>query len=214
MLPFGTGYKNTIPKRYLQNSINIQVQQLITDTINTIENNIISSPSAVKKIPAQVSHINRSLNDSIRGIANLQNNSLNNETIWILEDIYKIEILTSETPSFNTSFYILKTNASSFHLHDIYDSKLRVTTYNLIYNNTAFINETSAVNLRDGPAMNLPTNITLFENSSISIWFDPAKLENHLISSIFGSQDLKYLETCRFFVDRLEKTAYLTRYPK
>ena len=160
----------------LQYFINRQVQQSTTDIINTIRNNTNSSSYTAEKIPTQVSPVIRSLNDSIKGdIASLQYDSLNNETIWILGGIYKIKNLTSETLSFNASFYIVKTNGSSFHSHNVYDSKLRLTADNLIGNNSIFINGTSAVTLRYDPVMNLPTSITLFGNSSISIWFEPAK---------------------------------------
>ncbi|HEU5120241.1 MAG TPA: hypothetical protein VFT71_04570 [Candidatus Nitrosocosmicus sp.] len=49
---------------------------------------------------------------------------------------------------------MVKTNGSSFHSHNVYDSKLRITADNLIGNNSIFINGPSAVTLRYGPVMN------------------------------------------------------------
>ncbi|HEU5120240.1 MAG TPA: hypothetical protein VFT71_04565 [Candidatus Nitrosocosmicus sp.] len=60
----------------LQNSMNRQIQQSITDIISTIRNNTNSSSSTAEKIPTQVSPVIRSLNDRIKGgIASLQNDS-------------------------------------------------------------------------------------------------------------------------------------------
>ncbi len=180
----------------LQDSINRQVQQSITDTISGIDNSTNTSSSGPEETLSQAVPINSSINNTIRGgIVSLQNDPTNNETLWILGGIYKIENLTAESPSFNASFYMVKTNGSSSHSHDVYDSKLRIVTNNTIGNNSTFLNGTSTVTMRDGPVMNVPTNITLFADNAISVWFDATKLNMHFGNSpIYGTQELKCVE--------------------
>lgn len=180
----------------LQDSINRQVQQTITDTISGIDNGTNSSSSSPEETRIQALPVNSSINNTVRGgIASLQNDPTNNETTWILGGIYKIENLTAESPSFNASFYMVKTNGSSSHSHDVYDSKLRVVLNNTMGNNSTFLKGTSTVTMRDGPVTNVPTNITLFADNAISVWFDTTKINMHFGNTpIFGTQVLKCIE--------------------
>jgi len=186
----------------LQDSINREVQQSITDTISSIDNSTNSSSSGPEQMQRQDIPVNSSANDIVRGgITSLQNDPMNNGTIWILGGVYEIENLTSESPTFNASFYMVKTNGSSSHSHDIYDSKLRAITDNLMGNNSTFLNGTSTVTMREGPVANVPINITLLGDSAASIWLDAGKLNKHFgTSPIFGTQELKcdeVIDLCR-----------------
>jgi hypothetical protein len=180
----------------LQNSINRQVQQSITDTISSIDDSSNSSSSDAKQIKSQGIPVNSSVNDIIRGgITSLQTDPMNNETVWILGGVYEIENLTSGSPTFNASFYMVKTNGSSSHSHDIYNSKLRIVTDSPMGNNSTFLNGTSTVTMREGPVTNVPINITLLGDNALNVWLDAGKLKKHFgTTPIFGTQELKCIE--------------------
>ena len=180
----------------LQDSINRQVQQSITDTISRIDNNTNSSSSDSTQIQSQGISVNNPVNGIIRGgITSLQTDPMSNETIWILGGVYEIENLTSGFPTFNASFYMVKTNGSSSHSHDIYDSKLRIITGSPMGNNSTLLMGTSTVTMREGPVTNVPINITLLGDNALSVWLDTGKLNKHFgTSHIFGTQELKCIE--------------------
>ena len=111
----------------LQSTINNQVQQSITDTINNIND---SNDSTVDTIASNQTQNTGSSIDLIKGgITSLQNDPSDNTTTWILGGVYRMENLSSEAPTFNASFYMVKTDGNSSHSHDIYDLVLN-TPYN------------------------------------------------------------------------------------
>jgi hypothetical protein len=66
----------------LQDSINREVQQSITDTISSIDNSTNSSSSGPEQMQRQDIPVNSSANDIVRGgITSLQNDPMNNGTI-------------------------------------------------------------------------------------------------------------------------------------
>ena len=68
----------------LQDSINREVQQSITDTISSIDNSTNSSSSGPEQMQRQDIPVNSSANDIVRGgITSLQNGPVINGTIWI-----------------------------------------------------------------------------------------------------------------------------------
>ena len=74
----------------LQDSINRQVQQSITDTISRIDNNTNSSSSDATQIQSQGISVNNLVNDTIRGgITSLQTDPMSNETIWIFRNSWR-----------------------------------------------------------------------------------------------------------------------------
>lgn len=61
---------------------------------------------------------NRSQDILKGGITSIQNDVTDNNT-WIIGGVDRIENLNSASPMFNTSFYILKTDGTGSHSHDI-----------------------------------------------------------------------------------------------
>ncbi len=179
----------------LQSAINSQVQQSITDTINNIND---SNDSTINTIASnQTQNSTGSSIDVIKGgITSLQNDPSDNTTTWILGGVYRMENLSSEAPTFNASFYMVKTDGNSSHSHDIYDLSLNTPIINNTLSNSTHVNGTTTVTMKDGPVTTVPTNITILGDSAISIWLDPSKVNNHFGDSpIYGTQDLKCVDT-------------------
>jgi hypothetical protein len=179
----------------LQSAINSQVQQSITDTINNIND---SNDSTINTITSnQTQNSTSSSIDVIKGgITSLQNDPSDNTITWILGGVYRMENLSSEAPTFNASFYMVKTDGNSSHSHDIYDLSLNTPIINNTLSNSTHINGTTTVTMKDGPITNVPTNITILSDSAISIWLDPSKVNNHFGDSpIYGTQELKCVDT-------------------
>jgi len=186
----------------LQSEINSQVQTSITDTINSINNGSTSSSNKTTdnsnstKDNISFSNANNSSNTVIRGgITSLQIDSENSTLTWILGGVYNIYNLTSQSPQFNASFFMTKTDGNSSHSHDIYDSKLKKLSDSRSNINSTMLTGTTTVTMREGPDVDVPTNITLFGDTVVKIWLDPNVVNNHFGNSpIYGTQDLKCLE--------------------
>ena len=130
------------------------------------------------------------------GITSLQNDPSDNTTTWILGGVYRMENLSSAAPTFNASFYMVKTDGNSSHSHDIYDLVLNTPIIDNTMSNSTQLIGTTTVNMKDGPITNVPTNITILGDSAISIWLDPSKVNNHFGNSpIYGTQELKCVDT-------------------
>lgn len=179
----------------LQSTINSQVQQSITDTINKINDGNNSSVHTVASNQTQNS-TSSSIDVIKGGITSLQNDPSDNTTTWILGGVYRMENLSSEAPTFNASFYMVKTDGNSSHSHDIYDLFLNNPIIDNTISNSTHVNGTTTVTMKDGPIINVPTNITILGDSAISIWLDPSKVNNHFGDSpIYGIQELKCVDT-------------------
>jgi len=88
--------------------------------------------------------------------------------------------------TFNSKFNMVMTNGSAMHDHEIYDFKL---TSKSIPNNTISVsNGTATITMRQGPVPDVPVSIKAMNNNVLSIWVDPAKVENHFGNTpIFGT---------------------------
>jgi len=113
------------------------------------------------------------------GITSLQNDPFDNTATWILGGVYRMENLSSDSPTFNASFYMVKTDGNSSHSHDIYDLFLNTPIIRITTSNSTPINGTTTVTMKYESITNVPTNITLLGNNAISIWIDPSKVNNH-----------------------------------
>ncbi len=174
----------------LQSSINSQVQQSITDTVNNINKSNNSSLDTITSNQTQ-NTTGTSIGVIKGGITSLQNDPLDNTSAWILGGVYRMENISSEAPTFNASFYMVKTDGNSSHSHEIYDLFLNAPLTNNTIGNSKHVNGTTTVTMRDGPISNVPTNITILGDSAISIWLDPSKVDNHFGDSpIYGTQEL------------------------
>jgi hypothetical protein len=153
---------------------------------------------ATASIYAQIS-TNEPSSSSLKGsLTSLQNDPTDNSTQWIVSGVFKMDNInntaTSAAPTtLNASFYMMKTDGTSPHKHQIYDFKL--IGQPSINSNSTVYNGTSTVTMKDGPVQDVPTRIALLDGNAISIWADPSKVNNHFGNTqIFGTQHLICVE--------------------
>ena len=134
--------------------------------------------------------------DTIKGsITSNTNNGNTTDPAWILGGVYKFSNLNSTSPTFNSTFYMIKIDGTANHTHSIYDFKLagQPTVDNA--NNSTLYNGTSTVTMREGPVNDVPTQINVLGDHEISIKMDGSVIDNHFGSQpIFGTQHLICVE--------------------
>jgi hypothetical protein len=127
-------------------------------------------------------------------ITSIQDDNPDDNTEWIVGGVYRMENLNSTSPTFNASFYMIKTDGNASHTHDVYDFVLAGEPVS--NGNYTIFDGTSTVTLREGPITEVPTTITLLGDTGVSILFDPAKTNNHFGNSpIYGTQNLVCVES-------------------
>src|ERR671910_1489875 len=88
--------------------------------------------------------------------------------------------------TFNSKFNMVMTNGSAMHDHEIYNFKL--ASMSNPNNTTSVFNGTATITMRQGPVENVPVSIKRIDNNVISIWADPAMINNHFGNTpIFGT---------------------------
>ncbi|HEY1249387.1 MAG TPA: hypothetical protein VGE97_10400 [Nitrososphaera sp.] len=108
-----------------------------------------------------------------------------------------MENLSSPSPTFNASFYMIKTDGNASHKHEVYDFVL--TGAPISNGNNTMLNGTATVRMMEGPISDVPTTITIMDDSAVSILFDPSKTNNHFGNTpIYGSQHLNCVESPQF----------------
>jgi hypothetical protein len=130
-------------------------------------------------------------------IASLQNDK-NGNPAWIVSGFYKGSVSvhnetehgvsTSSLPNatLDAKFSMVMTNGSAMHEHRIYDFKL--ANMSAPNNSTTVYNGTVTITMRQGPVPNVPISIKAMDNNAISVWIDPAKIQNHFGNTpIFGT---------------------------
>lgn len=112
--------------------------------------------------------------------------SINND--WILAGNYmgygNPDNLTDS--GFHATFNMVMKNGSAPHMHQITNATLSDVT---MKGNDTLMQGTVTVTMKDGPVSDVPTNWTIYNNNSIAISMDPAKVNNH-----FGSTPIYGLE--------------------
>jgi hypothetical protein len=124
----------------------------------------------------------------VGGITSIQND-ITGKTNWIVGGAYKMSNINTANPIFNAAFYMIKTDGTAPHKHTISDFKMSGTP--IVANNSTTFNGTSTVTMKEGPVKDVPTSIKFTDESSVSIWLDPTKTNNHFGSTlIYGTQHL------------------------
>ena len=132
--------------------------------------------------------------DIIKGSVSSLTNEPNSATQWITTGVYKMENVKT-SPTFNSTFYMIKTDGTAEHKHSLYNFKLNADPIVNTNNNATILNGTSTVTMKEGPINDVPTQITLLGNSAISILVEPTKVNNHFgIGPIYGNQHLICVE--------------------
>ena len=132
--------------------------------------------------------------DTIRGsITGITDNGTSTDPAWILGGVFKFSNVnsTSASPTFNSTFHMVKVDGSANHAHSIYDFKLagQPTMDNTV--NSTLYNGISTVTMREGPVNDVPTQISLLGDHAISIKMDGSVIDDHFGSQpIYGTQHL------------------------
>jgi hypothetical protein len=130
-------------------------------------------------------------------ITSIQDDNPDDNTEWIVGGVYRMENLNSTSPTFNASFYMIKTDGNASHTHDVYDFVLAGEPVS--NGNYTIFDGTSTVTMREGPITEVTTTITLLGDTGVSILFDPAKTNNHFGNSpIYGTQNLVCVESPQY----------------
>ena len=123
------------------------------------------------------------------------NNGTSTDPAWTLGGVYKFSNINSSSPIFNSTFYMTKLNGTAEHKHSIYDFVMIGNPTKDSLTNSTIYNGTSTVTMKDGPVTNVSTQITIFDNSAITISLDPKASNNHFgTKPIFGTQHLICVE--------------------
>jgi hypothetical protein len=90
------------------------------------------------------------------------------------------------TARFNAMFNMVMTNGSAMHKHKIYNFELmNMSNPN---NTTSVFNGTATITMKEGPVDNVPLSVKRIDDNVISIWADPAKVNNHFGNTpIYGT---------------------------
>ena len=118
----------------------------------------------------------------------------NNGTIdWVLSGVWRASLpnatdasSNTNSSSFNAAIEMIRPDGTGKHTHTVTDFTLLNSTQS--DTNSTFYNGTSTVSLAKGPALDIPTSVTLSNKSIISIWLDPESVDHHFGDShtIFG----------------------------
>ena len=144
---------------------------------------------------------NQPESSSLKGaLTSIQSDPVDNNTSWIVSGVFRMDNMSETTagggssPTFNSSFYMVKTDGTALHTHDVYD--LQLTGQPSMSGNSTIFNGTATVTMREGPVEDVPISINLMDDSAVSIWFDPTQVQNHFGDSpIYGTQHLICVES-------------------
>jgi hypothetical protein len=110
---------------------------------------------------------------SVKGAITSIQDDMTDKTNWIVGGAYKMININTADPTFNSTFYMIKTDGTAPHKHTI--SNFKMSGKPLVANNSTTFNGTSTVTMKDGPVKDVPTSIRFEDESSVSIWLDPIK---------------------------------------
>jgi len=101
--------------------------------------------------------------------------------------------MSSNSPTLNAAFYMIKKDGTAPHTHTISDFK--IIGKPITSGNSTIVNGTSTVAMKDGPVKQVPTSIKIMDDSAVSIWLDPSKTKGHFGNTvIYGTQHLICVE--------------------
>ena len=147
---------------------------------------------------ATISHAQKlttnSSKNTIKGaLTSIQNDASTLKPTWIVSGVFRMDKMNTASPVFNATFYMIKTDGTGPHKHTISDFKLNGIPK--ISSNSTTFNGTSTVTMKNGAVRDVPTSISLMDGSTIRIWLDPSKTNNHFgNTAIYGTQHLICVE--------------------
>lgn len=132
--------------------------------------------------------------------------SINND--WILKGNYmgygNSDNLTNS--GFHATFNMVMKNGSSPQMHQITNATLSDATMN---GNETLIQGTVIVTMRDGQVSDVPSTWTIYNNNSIAISMDAAKVNNHFDSTPIYGLELNPEKEMKTMNAMLEDTRFM-----
>jgi hypothetical protein len=125
-------------------------------------------------------------------VSSIQTDQASSSPTWVLSGHWATNIVNKTKEDFNQTspakfdalFSMVMLNGSARHTHSISNFSLTDVKDE---NKTVSYSGLSTVTLKAGPAKDVPTEIKIFNNNVISIWFDPVKVNHHFGESpIYG----------------------------
>ena len=169
-------------------SVNVAMAGLITIVVLNAAPMIAYAQNSTSSSSSSSSSPILSKSTIMGAITSIQND-VTGKTNWIVGGAYKMSNINTANPIFDATFYMIKTDGTASHKHTISDFKMSGTP--IVANNSTMFNGTSTVTMKEGPVKDVPTSIKFSDESSVSIWLDPTKTNNHFGStSIYGTQHL------------------------
>ncbi len=96
---------------------------------------------------------------------------------WKLSGTWNLNDLNSNSPTFTSTFSMMKLDGSAMHKHTINNVKLAGNPTKASTRST--YNGIATVSMKQGPVSNVPISITLSDNGNTSIMIDPKTTNNH-----------------------------------
>ncbi|HYY86475.1 MAG TPA: hypothetical protein VE594_05160 [Nitrososphaeraceae archaeon] len=115
-------------------------------------------------------------------IVSIQNDNEGNRA-WLLSGHWKSNLLNmsgneqANASVFSTSFEMTMLDGENSHTHAL--TNFNLANKSIEQNSTQVFTGTSSVSLREGMAQGIPTTIKFIDDKLVTIWVDPAKVENH-----------------------------------
>lgn len=132
-------------------------------------------------------------NNVVKGSLTSLQNDESGKPAWIVSGVFRVDNMSSNSPTLNAAFYMIKKDGTSPHTHTISDFK--IIGKPMTSGNSTIVNGTSTVTLKNGPVKQIPTSIKLMDDSAVSIWLDPSKTKGHFGNTvIYGTQHLICVE--------------------
>jgi|SRR5947209_18422456 len=100
---------------------------------------------------------------------------------WNVSGTWKFTNLSSNSPTFNASFDMMKLDGSSKHKHTI-DATITSAEYLIIKAGKSTIRAysgTATISMKEGPVSDVPIVIRVSSDGNISIIPDPTKIQSH-----------------------------------
>ena len=154
---------------------------------------LVGAPTLANSINAPYSEQYRMDKEWTYGaIASIQSQQ-GDSPAWLLSGHWKTNIINKTMADFNQSnpasfdamFSMVMLNGSAKHQHQV--SNFFLTDVK-VENDTAIYKGQATVIMKDGPIIEIPTEIKIHNNNVISIWFDPSKVKTHFgVSPIYGA---------------------------
>lgn len=107
----------------------------------------------------------------------------NGKLEWILAGEWRSSLLNNDTAGknasqiFNAAIDMVRPNGTERHTHTI--TEFKIVNSSQSDSNGTIYSGTSAISLRNGTGLDIPTTIKVFNNTVISIFIDPNKVEHH-----------------------------------